>query len=132
MLDRVRRNRNGRYSGVNICDEWNSFENFLNDMGERPEGTTIDRIDSAGDYEPSNCRWATVVEQARNRKNQRLTFESAVEVAKRRLLGEKCKSIANDFGISENLPREIVKGRTWKDALHQAEKEVRRLLTEGR
>ncbi len=58
--------------GVKVCDRWRHFENFLADMGERPyPAAEIDRIDSNGDYEPSNCRWTDRKGQMRNVRNNR-------------------------------------------------------------
>jgi hypothetical protein len=52
--------------GITICERWSLFANFLADMGERPAGKTLDRVDNDGNYEPGNCRWATSAEQASN------------------------------------------------------------------
>lgn len=74
MLTRCRNSKHKNWfcyggRGIKVCDRWlNSFENFLIDMGERLPGMTLDRIDVNGNYEPSNCRWATHANQQENKR----------------------------------------------------------------
>lgn len=68
MLQRCTNPKAEKYSryggaGIDVCDEWRSFARFLKDMGERPDGKTLDRIDSDKGYSKENCRWATPAEQ---------------------------------------------------------------------
>ena len=67
--------------GIRVCTRWkNSFENFLEDMGKRPEGKTLDRIDNDGNYTPDNCKWSTPKEQSRNqRTNKLITYQGETE-----------------------------------------------------
>lgn len=89
-------------AGVTICERWSSFENFYADMGERPAGTTLDRIDGTRGYSPDNCRWATPAQQSLNRKSTHW-----IEHNGRRLC---VKQWAEELGVSDNTIYRRLKG----------------------
>jgi hypothetical protein len=96
--------------GIRICDRWlNSFEDFYTDMGDRPQGMSLDRIGNEGDYTPDNCRWATTKEQNRNRRDNRLIEGKAMV--------EWCEE--NDLNyepVRHRLHRFLKKGMSDEDA----------------
>lgn len=68
--------------GIRVCESWREFEAFMSDMGVRPDGMTLGRIDNEKGYEPGNCRWETQKSQARNRRNSKLIeYGGAVKTA---------------------------------------------------
>jgi hypothetical protein len=108
-------------AGIVVCPEWHDFARFLADMGERPEGLTLDRFpNGAGNYEPGNCRWATYREQGNNRRtNKRIAFngreQTVAEWARelgisRAALGYRLR---NGWSIEEALTMKIDKGNGW-------------------
>lgn len=68
-----------RYAHLGLCDRWKSFENFYADMGTRPSGHQLDRIDNNKGYSPTNCRWASTVQQARNKSTAYIWFVNGKE-----------------------------------------------------
>ncbi len=104
MHARCRRPKNKCYDsyggrGIQICERWYRFENFLADMGEKPLGMSIDRKDSNGNYTPDNCRWATATEQSRNRSMCTITDDRIAEACGRIEHGESQKAVALRMGV---------------------------------
>jgi hypothetical protein len=94
MLQRCnnpKHNRFHRYGGrgITVCERWRSFQNFFDDMGERPPGMSLDRRDNDKGYEPGNCRWATRKEQSKNQlKPRRNEFNGRFAAATSRSLSQ--------------------------------------------
>lgn len=66
--------------GIKVCKRWDDFTLFLQDMGDRPKGTTLDRIDNDGDYEPNNCRWASKEVQTFNRRGNKILTHNNISM----------------------------------------------------
>ena len=93
MHSRCKDKSNTNYfgKGIHVCDRWNEFSNFLEDMGERPENCTIDRINPDGNYDPENCRWATSADQSRNKSGSIIVEFNGINL--------NLKDLADQFGI---------------------------------
>ena len=126
MLQRCKNPRAKKYKnhggrGISVCESWHVFENFLADMGERPPGATLDRKDNDGNYESSNCRWATYEQQNQNSRHCVLTADRVREILGRFEHGESQASIWRRMGIGRRSTVSMIcRGLTWKNIYAEA------------
>lgn len=93
---KIRVKKDSNYINIKICDRWQqSYENFLQDMGERPQGTSLGRINNNGNYEPNNCRWETPAQQSKNKSDTVIWTIEGVTMC--------MKEWADHFGVSYTM-----------------------------
>jgi len=121
MLQRCNNSKNRNYRhyggrGIKVCERWLKFENFLEDMGERPEDLTLERENNDGNYEPGNCKWITQKKQCRNNRHTKLN-PLKVQVIKKLLKESKLmqKEIAEIFHVDPMTICNINTERSWGD-----------------
>lgn len=88
--------------GIKVCDRWRDYANFLADMGEKPPGMTLDRIDNDGDYETVNCRWATHHEQMSHKRDTKLTIQKVMEIEQLHAQSMPIAAIAKAVGMGRH------------------------------
>lgn len=98
--------------GINVCDRWCQFENFLADMGECPDGKSLERRNNNENYKPSNCKWASAIEQANNKRRTVFVTYGGTKIS--------VATLAARFGLSPNVVYERIVKHGWsvQDAIH--------------
>jgi hypothetical protein len=100
--------------GITVCDKWKKFEGFFEDMGLKPDGLTLERVDNSLGYSKENCKWVSVKDQARNRRSTKLDIDK-VESIKNLLENKVSQSeIASLFNVSRSSIGHISSGATWR------------------
>lgn len=117
MMTRCKNQKSKSYAnygarGIKVCERWNLFENFLQDMGEKPKkGMSIERINNDGNYEPGNCRWATPKEQASNTRRTKLTQELVSQIRAGQVSKEE---VMHQTGCASSTYSMAKLGTNWK------------------
>lgn len=101
--------------GILVCAEWRSFDGFLRDMGERPAGAQIDRIDNNLGYQPGNCRWVTPLEQQRNKRTVKLNTEAVKVMRHCAARGVSHGLLARLHGINHSTASNVLSRKSWQD-----------------
>ena len=99
--------------GISVCEDWLIFENFLRDMGEKPAGYTIERLDVNAGYSKSNCVWADRVTQGRNRTFNKIDNAGAKSLLRKREGGADYAALSQEFGLSISQVGRICRGEAW-------------------
>lgn len=108
--------------GIAICWRWlgwSGFINFLADMGDKPEGLTLGRINNNGNYTPKNCRWETHAQQAHNRRSSRLTEADAVAIFKAKPSVKRTaivRDLVKHYGVNRHSIYKIWDRSNWAEA----------------
>ena len=108
--------------GITVCHRWRGqrgFINFLSDLGEKPKGSTLGRINNDGDYTPRNCRWESQTQQAHNRVTTRLTATQAVAIYKLKPKQKRTQTaaiLASQLNVSRHTIYKIWDRSNWAEA----------------
>ena len=124
MMGRVNYNKpsvakNYKDKGITVCERWLWYPNFLEDMGEKPDGKTLDRIDGDKGYCKENCRWASDWQQGQHRSNAKIDPEMFPELILRRGQGWSMKELAEEYGVLYCTMKAVFNRRipNWKKEL---------------